>query len=104
MATPLLYRVMIPFLQLSRIWQKTNPDTSELSFVTMLESPPIFHRQVSDIELTVRQAQSWRETDSWYRQTSVVERPWKLNRLKTNLYQRGQIIDIGKSSFTINGP
>lgn len=90
------YRVKITFLQLTRIYQQYDKATREHSFLIVLDSAAIWHRKAKDIQSTVTEPLSWREEDSWYRQTSVTHNPNSLKNLPTSLKKTGHIIDLGK--------
>lgn len=90
------FRLKIPFLQLSRIWESTDPFTKEQSILIILDSPAVHHRQVKNFGITFHNEESWREADTWYRQTSVSRNPAIHNSAPTNLRSPGQIIDIGE--------
>ncbi|KAJ5428334.1 RNA-dependent RNA polymerase eukaryotic-type [Penicillium cf. griseofulvum] len=90
------YRVKITFLQLSQIYQQCDKATRQQSFLIVLDSAAIWHRKARDIPSTVTEPLSWREEDSWYRQTSVTHNPNSLKTLPTNLKKLGHIIDLGR--------
>ncbi|KAI3131609.1 hypothetical protein CBS147326_5572 [Penicillium roqueforti] len=90
------YRVKITFLQLSQIYQQYDKATREHSFVIVLGSAAIWHRKAKEIQSTLTEPLSWREEDSWYRQTSVTHNPNLLKNLPTNLKKTGHIIDLGR--------
>ncbi|KAJ5652195.1 hypothetical protein N7507_009621 [Penicillium longicatenatum] len=91
---PSLYRIRMKFFELSKVWETKNNGTSEHCYVIVLDAPPIFHRQTSttafNSEIT------WRASDTWYRQTSVVHNPLSQANISTNLRKSGQIIDTGR--------
>ncbi|KOS45065.1 hypothetical protein ACN38_g4048 [Penicillium nordicum] len=90
------YRVKITFLQLTQIYQQYDKVTKEHSLLVILDSAAIWHRKAKDIQSTVTEPLSWREEDSWYRQTSVTHNPNSLKNLPTNLKKAGHIIDSGR--------
>ncbi|KAJ5426050.1 hypothetical protein N7465_001120 [Penicillium sp. CMV-2018d] len=90
------YRVKITFLQLTQIYQQYDKATREHSFLIVLDSAAIWHRKAKDIQSTVTEPLSWREEDSWYRQTSVTHNPNSLKNLPTSLKKTGHIIDLGQ--------
>ncbi|KAJ6178906.1 hypothetical protein N7519_009367 [Penicillium mononematosum] len=90
------YRVKITFLQLTQIYQQYDKATREHSFLIVLDSAAIWHRKAKDIQSTLTEPLSWREEDSWYRQTSVTHNPNSLKTLPTNLKKAGHIIDLGR--------
>ncbi|KAJ5970641.1 uncharacterized protein N7479_000559 [Penicillium vulpinum] len=90
------YRVKITFLQLTQIYQQQDKDTRQRSFLIVLDSAAIWHRKAKDIRSTLTEPLSWREEDSWYRQTSVTHNPNSLKNLPTNLKKSGHIIDLGR--------
>lgn len=95
------YRVKITFLQLSQIYQQYDKATREHSFVIVLGSAAIWHRKAKEIQSTLTEPLSWREEDSWYRQTSVTHNPNLLKNLPTNLKKTGHIIDLGKYRYLL---
>jgi RNA-dependent RNA polymerase len=90
------YRVKITFLQLTQIYQQYDKATRERSLLIVLDSAAIWHRKAKDIQSTLTEPLSWREEDSWYRQTSVTHNPNSLKTLPANLKKTGHIIDLGK--------
>ncbi|KAJ5816384.1 hypothetical protein N7447_008617 [Penicillium robsamsonii] len=90
------YRVKITFLQLSQIYQQYDKATRQDSFLIVLDSAAIWHRKAKDIRSTLTEPLSWREEDSWYRQTSVTHNPNSLKTLPTSLKKLGHIIDLGR--------
>ncbi|CAG8893956.1 unnamed protein product [Penicillium nalgiovense] len=90
------YRVKITFLQLTQIYQQYDKATREHSFLIVLDSAAIWHRKAKDIQSTLTEPLSWREEDSWYRQTSVTHNPNSLKTLPANLKKTGHIIDLGR--------
>lgn len=91
------FRIKLTFLQLSTIHELCDPDSQQIAFLTILNSPPIYHRQLKDFRPTFTGATSWKETDTWYRQTAVVHNPYGQTAGPTNLRRSGQLIDIGKT-------
>ncbi|CAI7578194.1 unnamed protein product [Penicillium glandicola] len=90
------YRVKITFLQLSQIYQRYDRSKREQSLLIFLDSAAIWHRKSNDIRSTLTEPLSWREEDSWYRQTSVTHNPNLLKSLPTNLKKSGHVIDLGR--------
>ncbi|KGO40249.1 RNA-dependent RNA polymerase, eukaryotic-type [Penicillium expansum] len=90
------YRVKITFLQLTQIYQQYDKATREHSFLIVLDSAAIWHRKAKEIRMTLTEPLSWREEDSWYRQTAVTHNPNSLKTLPTNLKKTGHIIDLGR--------
>ncbi|KAJ5594295.1 uncharacterized protein N7459_000503 [Penicillium hispanicum] len=91
-----LFRQKIGFHQLGKIWELYDSNTQELSFLTIMDSPAIYHRQVKDIMSTFTGGRSWREPDTWYRQTGLTHNPSLQKKLPTNLCKREQIVDLGR--------
>lgn len=73
-----------------------NDASKEISFLIILDSPPVYHRQLENFKLTFQSDTSWREADTWYRQTSIAHNPGFQKSLATNLNRPEQIIDIGE--------
>lgn len=95
------FRLKIDFLQLTRIFEQHDSTSKPVSLLTILDNPPIYHRRLGDVKSTFTDEMSWREADTWYRQTSVVHNPWLQNDIATNIRRSGQIIDIGKQCAAI---
>ncbi|KAL3471302.1 RNA dependent RNA polymerase-domain-containing protein [Aspergillus californicus] len=99
------YRLRIPFSQLDRFFQTRNPATGYISHFTILNSPPIYHRRLQNIENTFVEETSWRESDTWFRQTHIARNPQELATLPVSLRRQSPIIDIGRwNAFRINYP
>lgn len=94
------YRLRIPLKQLGKIFQSRNITTGVVSHLTVLESPPMYHRRISDISATFHEPGSWRDSDCWYRQTHIVHNPLSLSTLPVSLPRQKPIIDIGMPSFS----
>lgn len=88
------YRLKITFLQLSEIFERTAHN--QTSFFIILASAIICHRKVSNVQITFTEPRSWREEDTWYRQTAVAHNPSVLRNATTNLKKSGQVIDLGE--------
>jgi RNA-dependent RNA polymerase len=100
--SPSTFRLKIPFLQLVRVWEAHKPDSHELSFTIILDSPPVYHRQSTDILATFGTQSSWRETDLWMRQTSIAHNlGGAQDQARVSLRKSGQIVDLGRSDYTI---
>ncbi|KAJ5918249.1 hypothetical protein N7454_010624 [Penicillium verhagenii] len=89
-----LFRIRIKFFELSKVWVTQNDDTKQQTYVILLDTPPTFHRQSSTP--TFSSETSFRTSDTWYRQTSVVHNPLTQANITTSLRKKGQIIDIGR--------
>ncbi|KAJ5819868.1 hypothetical protein N7474_005459 [Penicillium riverlandense] len=89
------YRIKLAFLQLSTVHELCDPDSQQIAFLITLNSPPIYHRQLKDFRSTFTGATTWKEADTWYRQTAVVHNPYGQSAVPTNLRRSGQVIDIG---------
>ncbi|OOF98623.1 hypothetical protein ASPCADRAFT_512858 [Aspergillus carbonarius ITEM 5010] len=97
------YRLKIPFRQMNKIFQSRNVTTGTISQLTVLDSPPMYHRRIRDIEATFIEEGSWRDSDCWYRQTHIVHNPLQLSTLPVTLPRHKPIIDIGRwNVFRIN--
>ncbi|KAI9368815.1 RNA dependent RNA polymerase-domain-containing protein [Aspergillus egyptiacus] len=102
---PQEYRLRVPFSQLDRFFQTWNSVTGNISHFIFLGSPPIYHRRISNIESTFIEETSWRETDTWFRQTQIAHNPQELASLPVSLRRQNPIIDIGRwNAFRINYP
>ncbi|KAL1851938.1 hypothetical protein Plec18170_006241 [Paecilomyces lecythidis] len=100
------YRLKIPFSQLTRISQIQDSPSDPISHAFSLDSPPIYHRKIRHIGASFVDADnSWRDTDTWYRQTDIVHTPEELGSLPVCLRKAKPLIDIGKwTSFRITYP
>ncbi|KAF7587579.1 hypothetical protein BBP40_007020 [Aspergillus hancockii] len=100
------YRLKIPFVQLTRIFQTPDAVTECVSHFIVLDSPPIYHRRINNIETTFSDdSNSWREADAWYRQTYIVRNPMELSSLPVGLKKAKAVIDIGRwNVFKITYP
>lgn len=90
------YCLKIPFPQLTRIFQTRDPVSGCASHLTFLESPAIYHRRIKNIQSTFIDETSWRDSDTWYRQTQVVRNPQAQATLPISLRKQNPVIDIGK--------
>ncbi|KAJ5692367.1 hypothetical protein N7462_001790 [Penicillium macrosclerotiorum] len=90
------YRLKIPFLQLTQIWDLHDPEAEEVSYLTVLETPPVYHRKLMDIRPSFGSKTSWRDAETWYRQVTVMHFPNTQNGTTTNLRRSGQVIDTGR--------
>lgn len=90
------FRLRIPLFRLNRIWKTQNEASKEVSFLIILDSPPVYHRQLENFKLTFQSDTSWRDSDTWYRQTSIAHDLEVQRRLATNLNRPEQIINIGE--------
>lgn len=94
------YRLRIPFSQLDRFFQTQHPSTGVISHFTFLNSPPIYHRRIQNVESTFIEETSWREMDTWFRQAQIVLNPLELSGLPVNLKRQNPVIDIGEPEYT----
>ncbi|KAJ5288851.1 hypothetical protein N7478_001881 [Penicillium angulare] len=93
---PSFYRARLKFFDISRIWEIFDQITNNRSLAIVLKSPALFYRQVTNFEPTFKSDISWRNTDTWYRQTAIVHHPLRQAKLTTNLRKSGHIIDLGR--------
>ncbi|KAH1780249.1 hypothetical protein KXW56_004375 [Aspergillus fumigatus] len=99
------YRLSIPFVRLVKIYQTRDPKSGKVSHLTFLGSPAIYHQRIQETWVTFNDDMSWRESDSWYRQTSVVHNPDELSTLPVSLNRSRPVIDIGRwNAFRITYP
>lgn len=89
------FRLKVPLFRLTRIWKLQN-EASKVSFLIILDSPPVYHRQLEDFKLTFQSDTTWRETDTWYRQTTIAHETGFEKYMATNLSRPEQIINIGE--------
>ena len=95
------YRLKIPFSQLTHIFQTRDPVSSCMSHFTFLESPPLYYRRIKNVSSTFIDETTWRDADTWFRQTHVVHNPQELSTLPISLQKSNPLIDIGKSIFEL---
>jgi RNA-dependent RNA polymerase len=93
-----LFQLRVKFNQLDKLWASHDPESKVISFLAILEHPALFFRRLKNVEPTFQSETTWKEFDAWPRQTALVHNPESLanQRLITNLYRSGQIVDIGK--------
>ncbi|KAJ5769129.1 hypothetical protein N7520_003688 [Penicillium odoratum] len=94
LGSPSLFRIRVKFFELSKVWKMKNNDTGDPSYVIVLNAPPVIHRQARSP--TFGSEITWRSSDTWLRQTSVVHNPLSQGSITTNLRKSGQIIDMGR--------
>ncbi|KAB8236873.1 RNA dependent RNA polymerase [Aspergillus alliaceus] len=91
------YRLKIPFVQLTQILQTCDSATESLSHFIVLDSPPLYHRRINNIDVTLSEdSNSWRESDTWYRQTYIVHNALEISALPIGLKKSKAVIDIGR--------
>lgn len=91
------YRLKIPFSQLTRISQIQDSPSDPISHAFTLDTPPVYHRKIRNIGSSFVDADnSWRDADTWYRQTDIVRTPEELAPLPVCLRKAKPLIDIGK--------
>lgn len=98
------FRLKIPFSQLNKVWEVHNiPNPLDrnphLVFIIILDHPGMYHRKLSDMTATFTENLSWKETDTWMRQTRISYDASREAATPTSLQRSGDIIDIGESSF-----
>lgn len=69
------YRLKITFLQLSEVFKTFDDATQQTSLLIVLDDSVICHRKVKNPHITFNEARTWRDEDSWYRQTTVTHSP-----------------------------
>ncbi|KAF3390587.1 RNA-dependent RNA polymerase 1 [Penicillium rolfsii] len=94
--SPSTFRLKIPFFQLVRVWEIRQPNSNEVSLTIFLDSPPMYHRQSTDVRATFINDSSWRETDLWMRQTSIAHNLGAQDQARVCLRRPGQIVDLGR--------
>lgn len=100
------YRLRVPFAQLTRLLQTENKSSESISHIMTLDAPPIYHRRLKDLSSTFSEpGNSWRDADTWFRQTDIVHVPEELTRLPISLRKHKAIINIGRwTTIQINYP
>lgn len=89
------YRIKIPLVQLSRIFQTRDKITGRTSHFVLLESPAIYQRRLNNIGATFVDPISWRDNDAWFRQTYILHNPHQIAPLPVSLRKAKPVIDIG---------
>lgn len=100
------FRLKIPFGQLNDVWEVHNNLglhglKPELSFIIILDHPGIYHRKLSDIIATFTESLTWKEADTWIRQTGLNGDASREIHTPTNLQTAGDIMDIGELNFDL---
>ena len=90
------YRIKVPLSHLNRFLQ-TQDRSGCVSHSTILDSPPFYHRRIKDKVTTFSDKNSWREADTWFRQTCIVHNPEQLSSLPAGIQRRNPVVDIGES-------
>ena len=98
---PASYRVKILFSQLNKMWESQDSSLGNLSFLIILDYPAIYHRKLLDPTSTFTGDYSWRETDTWLRQTRIIHDVRRGVDIATNLRKSGHLIDLGELYFTL---
>lgn len=91
------YRLKIPFSQMTRIFQTRDSTSGCMSHSMFLESPPLYNRRIKNVPSTFIDDNTWRDSDTWFRQTQIVHNPQAQATLPVSLRKLNPIIDIGKS-------
>lgn len=94
------YRFKIPFPQMARIFQTRDSTSGCTSHFTFLESPPLYYRRIKNVSSTFIDDNTWRNSDTWFRQTHIVHSPQTQATLPVGLRKLNPVIDIGKSMVT----
>ena len=90
------YRLKIPFIQLSQTFQMRDAVTGDTSHFIVLDSPPLYHRRISNIDVThSEESNTWRESETWFRQTYIVRNALEPS-LPIGLKKAKAVIDIGE--------
>lgn len=90
------YRIQIPFAQLDSMLQWTDRETNCRCQFTFLDTPPTYHRRITDIVRSFYDDSNWRDADTWFRQTDINNARQELASLPVGLRKSNPIIDIGK--------
>ncbi|KAJ6111936.1 hypothetical protein N7523_007997 [Penicillium sp. IBT 18751x] len=95
------FRLKVPFSQLNDVWEvQNNTGThyaeSQVSFIIILNYPGIYYRKLSDIRSTFTKDLSWKEADTWIRQTRINYNASRKFDTPTKLQTSGDIMDIGR--------
>ena len=91
------YRIRIQLSQLRNIMQIDDDEAKSTSHIIVLDLPPLYHRRLKNIASTFEESKfSWREEDSWFRQTDIVSVASDLARLPVSLRKRAALVNIGR--------
>jgi RNA-dependent RNA polymerase len=92
------HRLKLPLGQLKRIFQtRTNSSGASLSHIINTGTPPVYHRRSQNIGSTFGSDNTWRDSDTWFRQTDIVHVQENLVQLPISLRKYASIINIGKT-------
>ena len=94
------YRLKIPFPQMTRIFQTRDSTSGCMSHFMFLESPSLYDRRIKNVPSTFIDDNTWRDSDTWFRQTHIVHNPQAQATLPVGLRKLNPIIDIGNSMTT----
>jgi hypothetical protein len=72
-----------------------------LHLLLFLDYPVICHRKLSNLATTFTGDLSWREGDSWMRQTRITHDDRRQGDTITNLRTSGHVINIGELSLNL---
>ncbi|EAU30874.1 conserved hypothetical protein [Aspergillus terreus NIH2624] len=90
------YRLKIPLVQLTRIFQTQDSKSGDIVHFIFLDSPPIYQRRIKNVENTFIDDLNWRESDTWFRQTHIVHNPHEHASLPIGLKKIKPVVDIGR--------
>ena len=91
------YRLTVPFAQMKRIFQKFDSVSKSVSHLTFLDAPPVYHRRIQNISSTFLDENSWKDADTWFRQTDIAHNQQDLAALPVGLRKYRPLIDIGEA-------
>jgi RNA-dependent RNA polymerase len=90
------YMFTIPFGQLEKL-DRIQLNGNQWALVVSLDSPPQFFRKRLDPTAShSKEALTWSEFDTWYRQTDIVYDPRQLASAVVSLKKELPVIDIGR--------
>ncbi|PWY82203.1 RNA-directed RNA polymerase (Sad-1) [Aspergillus heteromorphus CBS 117.55] len=99
------YRLKVPLRQMRGVFETRSIITGVISQLTVLDTPPLYHRHIRNIDSTFLEDCTWRDSDCWYRQTYIIHNPMDLSTLPISLQRLKPIIDIGRwNAFRFNYP
>jgi RNA-dependent RNA polymerase len=91
------YRLKIQLSQLKKIIQVQNVAENSTSHIIVLNIPPIYHRRLKEIASTFTEPKnSWRDADTWFRQTDIVAMTNDLALRPISLRKRAALVNIGE--------
>lgn len=91
------YRLRVSLAQIKRAYELRDQSRDSICHILVLDSPPTYHRRLKNLRTTFAGSDtSWKDANTWYRQTDIVHNPTDLARLPTSLRKHTPIINLGR--------